>query len=206
MFVYYRIIAINNGKIIGDGMRKKDDEKQNSIKKAVVQLILEEGFHGTSVSKIAKAAGVSPATVYIYYENKEEMLRDIYQEYAEEGFDFLLQQLMPKMTGEQLIDVLIRAYYRYIIENEEIFHFVDQFSTCPSLQGGCHALQGPVLLNGILSDYKAQGIFHNYYNDNLWSILFYPVKAIANRSCGSKADETERLEEMILIIQKALLK
>ena len=52
-------------------MRKKDDEKQNNIKKAVIKLILEEGFQGTSMSKIAKEAGVSPATVYIYYQNKE---------------------------------------------------------------------------------------------------------------------------------------
>ncbi len=187
-------------------MRKKDDEKQNSIKKAVIQLILKEGFHGTSISKIAKAAGVSPATVYIYYENKEEMLKDIYQEYAEEGFDFLLQQLSPNMTGKQLIDVLIREYYKYILENEEIFHFVDQFSTCPSLQGGCHALQGPAVLNDILTHYKVQGVLNDYHNDNLWSIIFYPVKAIANRTCGSKDDENERLNEMILIIQKALLK
>ena len=49
-------------------MRRKDDEKQRCIKNAVVQLILEEGFQGASVSKIAKSAGVSPATVYIYYD------------------------------------------------------------------------------------------------------------------------------------------
>ncbi len=46
-------------------MRKRDDEKEKSIKEAVIKLILEEGFHGTSISKIAKVAGVSPATVYI---------------------------------------------------------------------------------------------------------------------------------------------
>ena len=50
-------------------MRRKDDDKEKSIKEAVVKLILQEGFHGTSISKIAKLAGVSPATVYIYYEN-----------------------------------------------------------------------------------------------------------------------------------------
>lgn len=186
-------------------MRKKDDEKRCSIKRAVVQLILEEGFHGASVSKIAKAAGISPATVYIYYENKEEMLKDIYLEYAEEGFNFLLQQLTEEMTGEQLIDVMIREYYRYILENEEVFHFVEQFSTCPSLQVGCHELHGPALLNNILTEYKVQGVFQNYHNDNLWSILFYPVKAIAGRTCGNRIDEKERLEEMILIIQKAIL-
>lgn len=187
-------------------MRKKDDEKQNSIKRSVVQLILQEGFHGTSISKIAKLAGVSPATVYIYYQNKEEMLRDIYQEYAEGVFDHLLSQLIPGMTGEQLIDVLIRQYYQYILENEEIFHFVDQFSSCPSLHEGCQVLQGPISLNGILKEYKERGILNNFNNENIWAILFYPVKTIAIRPYSTGTASQEMLDEMILIIRKALLK
>lgn len=187
-------------------MRMKDDEKQKSIKKAVVELILEEGFHGASISKIARAAGVSPATVYVYYENKEVMMRSIYMEYAEESFEFLLQQISPNMEGRQLIEALIKGYYNYIIENGEIFHFVEQFRSCPSLQEGCHNLQGPVLLNNILTHYKEEGIFNDFHNDNLWSILFFPVKSIAGRSCCSKIDEKVRLEELILIIQRALLK
>ncbi|MBC7959899.1 MAG: TetR/AcrR family transcriptional regulator, partial [Vallitaleaceae bacterium] len=88
----------------------------------------------------------------------------------------------------------------------DIYHFVEQFSTCPSLQVGCHALAGPALLNTILTEYKNQGILNNYHNDNLWSIMFYPVKSIAGRTCCSEEDENERLNEMIQIIQKALLK
>ena len=49
-------------------MRRRDDEKERRIKDAVIELMLEEGFHGTSISKIARKAEVSPATVYIYYE------------------------------------------------------------------------------------------------------------------------------------------
>ena len=58
-------------------MRRKDDEKEQRIRHAVIELMLQEGFNGTSIAKIARLAGVSPATVYIYYENKEEMLQDI---------------------------------------------------------------------------------------------------------------------------------
>ena len=92
-------------------MRKKDDEKERNIKEAVIKLILEEGFHGASISKIAKLAGVSPATVYIYYENKENMLQNIYNEYSEDIFDYLLSCVDLKMNGQQLIEILIRSYY-----------------------------------------------------------------------------------------------
>ena len=98
-------------------MRKKDDEKVKSIKEAVIKLILQEGFHGTSVSKIAKMAGVSPATVYIYFENKEDMLHDIYLEYSEEIYDYLLDSIKRDMEGRQQIEVLIqKLLYLYIRE------------------------------------------------------------------------------------------
>ncbi|MCB8815239.1 TetR/AcrR family transcriptional regulator [Desulfosporosinus shakirovi] len=187
-------------------MRRKDDEKQRCIKIAVVQLILEEGFQGTSISKIAKAAGVSPATVYIYYENKETMLREIYLEYSEDAIQYLLQCLSPNMVGEEIIAELIRRYYFFIIENKEVFHFIEQFSTCPVLQGSCGSMKGPADLNQLLTDLKKQQILNNFNNDNLYAILFAPVKMIAVKSCESESMAMERLDELIYIIQKALLK
>ena len=89
-------------------MRRKDDEKEQRIRHAVIELMLQEGFNGTSIAKIARLAGVSPATVYIYYENKEEMLQDIYLEYSEEVFDYLLKGIDRNMSSAQMIETLIR--------------------------------------------------------------------------------------------------
>jgi AcrR family transcriptional regulator len=187
-------------------MRRKDDEKQRCIKDAVVQLILEAGFQGASISKIAKVAGVSPATVYIYYENKDAMLRDIYQEYAEDTIQSLLECLSPNMAGEEIVEELIRQYYSFIVENKEIFHFIEQFNSCPALQSSCGVMKGPANLNQLLTDLKQRQIFNDYYNDNLYAVLFSPVKAIAVKACDSENTKEERLDELIYIIQKALIK
>jgi len=187
-------------------MRRKDDEKQRCIKNAVVQLILEEGFQGASVSKIAKSAGVSPATVYIYYENKDAMLRDIYYEYAEDTMQYLLQCLSPNMPGDEVIAVLVRRYYCFIVENKEIFHFIEQYSSCPVLQNSCGLMKGPANLNQLLMDLKNRHILNDYNIDNLYAILFSPVKTIAVKNCASEDIATERLDELIYIIQRALLK
>ena len=61
-------------------MRNRDLEKQQRIKRATVELILREGIAGASVSKIAKRAGVSAATIYVYYNSKEAMLSEVYSE------------------------------------------------------------------------------------------------------------------------------
>ncbi len=63
-------------------MRTRDYDKQQRIKEAMVHLILREGINGASVSKIAREAGVSPATIYIYYESKEDLLSAAFREYS----------------------------------------------------------------------------------------------------------------------------
>ena len=199
MIAYYRNIYR------GDQMRKKDDEKEKSIKEAVIKLILQEGFHGTSISKIAKVAGVSPATVYIYFENKEIMLQDIYIEYSEEIFDYLLNRVNQEMRGQQLIEILVRSYYNYIREHKEIFSFVEQFSNCPSLANGCAEIKGIYNINNLIAEMKNNQVIRNYSNDNLLAIIFYPVKAIAVNNRKSEAERADLLQEMIKIIQDALL-
>jgi AcrR family transcriptional regulator len=185
-------------------MRRKDDVKEKSIKEAVIKLILKEGFHGTSISKIAKEAGVSPATVYIYYENKEVMLRDIYLEYSEEIMDYLLSKLNNNTDGLQIVEILVREYYTYIQENDEIFHFVDQFSNCPALSNQC-SRNGMHNLNKLLNEMKVKRVFKEFRNDNLIAILFSPIKYIAINRCIGQVEQDELVEEMISIIQKTLL-
>ncbi|EUJ29992.1 TetR/AcrR family transcriptional regulator [Listeria grayi] len=59
-------------------MRIKDEAKVTAISQAVFQITKQEGLNNASISKIAKLAGVSPATVYIYYQDKSDMLSKIY--------------------------------------------------------------------------------------------------------------------------------
>ena len=49
-------------------MRMKDENKKAAITKAIIGLINEIGFANISMSKIAKATGLSAATLYVYYE------------------------------------------------------------------------------------------------------------------------------------------
>ncbi len=186
-------------------MRRKDDEKERCIKEAVIELILQEGFHGASISKIAKMAGVSPATVYIYFENKENMLQDIYSEYSEEIYDYLLEKVNRSMGGHQLIEMLVRNYYNYILEHREVFSFVEQFSNCPSLASGCSGKKSICNIYSLIAEMKRNRVIKNYNNDNLLAIIFYPVKAIATDNHKSEEERVDLLQEMIKIIQDAVL-
>jgi len=186
-------------------MRRRDDEKEQRIKQAVIELILREGFDGTSISKIARIAEVSPATVYIYFDNKEDMLRNIYREYSEEVYGYILQGLSPEMDGADVIAALMRSYYDYMSEHQEIFSFVEQCAHCPTLSGCCTEKKGICRLFSLIQQMKAEGIVRNYSDENLAALLFYPVKAIALDQRTCEEDRQARLEELIRIVQRALL-
>ena len=186
-------------------MRRKDDEKQQRIKEAVMRLILEEGFAGTSISKIAREAGVSPATVYIYYENKEQMLREIYAEYSEDVFSYLVARARPDMSTENLIATLVRSYYHYIKENEEIYSFVEQFSHCPALTCKCSGRRDICSIFSMIDLLKSRGDIRNYSDESLAAMIFYPVKAVAMDERISGEIQELRLQEIIELVMHALL-
>lgn len=60
--------------------RVKSNEKRNALLNATLSLVINKGFHDAPMSKIAKLAEVSPATIYIYFENKQDLINQLYLE------------------------------------------------------------------------------------------------------------------------------
>lgn len=56
-------------------MRQSDLDMAEHIFATVEQLMAKEGLHNLSMHKIAKAANISAGTIYIYFANKEQLLR-----------------------------------------------------------------------------------------------------------------------------------
>ena len=180
-------------------MRARDPEKQQRIKEATVRLILREGIEGASVAKIAKEADVSPATIYIYYANKDEMLSEVFREYAHRSYRSLLDGVRPDMGGAELIDTLIRGYFAYSTENEEAFSFVEQCSRCPSLAEQATETECCHEVFELLHDYQSRGAIRMCSDTNLAAVLFAPVRFLAMQSdCGDKLDELIAMLQTLL--------
>lgn len=112
-------------------MRIKDESKQQAIISATINLVNEIGFAASSVAKIAKRAGVSPATLYIYYENKEDLLVSTYIQIKTCMANSIMTQFDP---SRPIRDELMQAgenLYHYISENPSLFFFTEQFANSP---------------------------------------------------------------------------
>lgn len=54
--------------------RRRKDARPEEIIAAALELFAEQGFATTSLKDVGKKAGVSKATVYLYFKNKEDLL------------------------------------------------------------------------------------------------------------------------------------
>ena len=58
----------------------KERPKYRQIIEAAVEVIADNGFHASQVSKIAKKANVADGTIYLYFKNKEDILISVFRE------------------------------------------------------------------------------------------------------------------------------
>ncbi len=81
--------------------RMAGDERRQQILQVAMSLFSKHGFAGTTTKKIAEAAGVSEATVFKHFSNKEELYSDIIDHKAcshglEEPFKEISEELAAK--------------------------------------------------------------------------------------------------------------
>ncbi len=184
-------------------MRIKDEDKQRRIKEAMVSLILREGIDGTSVSKIAREAGVSAATIYVYYESKEEMLAEVFREYARRPYQYLMHVVRPDMNGRELIEALVRGCYDFSTEHEDVFSFVEQCSRCPTLSAQVCDQECSCDIMDLIHAYQSRGELRRCSDWNMGAVLFAPVRFLAmNRSSES---DPRQLDELVQMLQMLLL-
>ncbi len=58
-------------------MRTRDESKIQLIHEKAIEMIVKEGIDGFGVNKLAKAAGISPATLYIYFKDRDDLIEKI---------------------------------------------------------------------------------------------------------------------------------
>jgi TetR/AcrR family transcriptional repressor of multidrug resistance operon len=112
-------------------MRVKDEKKENAIFDAAISLITANGLADTSMSKIARAADVSPATIYVYFENKEDMLNKTYTHVKREIAAALVKGLKPELSVEDAFKVIWNNFYKHAVKHSARFSFTEQFANSP---------------------------------------------------------------------------
>ena len=98
------------------------DKIKESIKRAAQELFRKFGYHKTSVNEIAKKAKIAKATIYKYFDSKEDVLHALLMDYIRVSVDELIHSNMTEMDEEAQLNNLIMKTCRlsYTVCNEFI--------------------------------------------------------------------------------------
>ncbi|TCK86732.1 TetR family transcriptional regulator [Natranaerovirga hydrolytica] len=67
-----------------NGFEKRREIKKNQIIDALKELIMVRNFKDIGVREIADRAGVSPASIYNFFGNKDELAKEVFYKYMED--------------------------------------------------------------------------------------------------------------------------
>ena len=155
--------------------------RKEAIAAAAMQLFANYGFESTSISQIAKAAGVSKGLLYNYFKSKDSLVKEIVLEgfhQIMESLDFKFDRELDRGTFIKLIDKnfehlknnadLWKLYTAVLTQprvmelvKDELFAVVDPFIESVSLYFAKKGVKNPqaydyfigALLDGIGLDY-----------------------------------------------------
>lgn len=96
------------------------------VKARAIELLVKDGFEGFSVNKLAKACGISVATLYIYYKDKDDLIIKIATEEVQRMTEATLKDFDPESSFEEGLRVQWKNRYRYMIKHPEIGLFLEQ--------------------------------------------------------------------------------
>ncbi len=106
-------------------MARRKKEPQNVHRKAIStvaeQLFMKKGIEHTSMNDIAKEAGYSKATLYVYFKNKEELLGVLVLESMQKLYDYIQMALEQSECTKERYRKICQALVKY--QEEYPFYF-----------------------------------------------------------------------------------
>ncbi len=177
---------------------QKSIDKRNSLVKATIELVNNNGFHATPMSKIAKMANVSPATIYLYFENKQDLVNKTYIEVKAEYTKYAFANYNEEMSVEEGFEIIWKRIADFKLKECENAMFLAQCDNTPmidehSRQEGIKHLQ-PLL--DLWERGKKEGIIKPLSDYLLYAYSINPLSflMIAQKRGAFKLDKTHMEE------------
>lgn len=116
-------------------MRIKDPNKIPIIFKASLKLIGSDGIAGLTMARIAREAGMATGTLYIYFQNKEELMNELYHKLEKEAIERFLRGYSKDQPFMKSLRIIWINYLMHRIEHHEESMFLEQYYRSPYISG-----------------------------------------------------------------------
>jgi AcrR family transcriptional regulator len=112
-------------------MHSPNTDKRTAILRAAMELIAENGFHGSPTAAIASAAGVGTGTIYRYFSDKEVLINEVFHDIEIRLNEALAQGYPARQSVRQRLDHYYIGLIEFFIANPMEFKFLGQYYDSP---------------------------------------------------------------------------
>jgi len=91
----------------------KNNDKYHRILEAAIKIFAEQGFFQSTISQIAKEAGVADGTIYLYFKNKDDILVNFFSFKTKQIFDRFREDVK---GAENALEKLRKLVFRHLDE------------------------------------------------------------------------------------------
>lgn len=189
-------------------MRVLNEAKKETVRDTALQMIVEEGLKGLSMQKLAKAADVSPATIYIYYKDREDLLNQVYLYVYNSANLAALEGFSAAMPFAEGMKILWINRFNYFTANPYHSLFLEQFINSPliaaatQLEDNSYRIQMKAFYSNAVKNGEVKKLDLEVY----WSVAFAPlyqlIKFHLQKSKGITKNKLLQCLEMVLTALK----
>lgn len=116
-----------------DRREREKEQRRAQILDAARRVLFAEGLAGASMNKIASSAELSVGTLYVYFQNKEELFAAL----QEEGLNLLYAMMRRAAAGqappEEKLRRMANAYLRFSRRHRKYFDIYNFFLSSPDV-------------------------------------------------------------------------
>jgi len=97
--------------------RRRKEARPEEILVSALELFTEKGFSATRMQDVAKKAGISKGTLYLYFKSKEDIFRSVVQEMISPRLDEFEEMVkIYKGSSEELLRKMIKGWWQSVGE------------------------------------------------------------------------------------------
>jgi AcrR family transcriptional regulator len=106
--------------------RKPPEVRRQEILDAAARLFIRQGVGSTSMAQVAHAAGVAKGTSYLYFESKDQLLRELRDSYLRDWYERATALLTDPPIGEEWpqLERFVQSMYEFHSDKVELHHLL----------------------------------------------------------------------------------
>jgi TetR/AcrR family transcriptional regulator, fatty acid metabolism regulator protein len=104
--------------------KRKNSEKYHKIIEAATKVFARKGFYKAKISEIASEAQVADGTIYIYFENKDDILICLFEEQMKAVLDNMVIQISEEDDPVKKLEKFALAHLQLVEQNKNMAEII----------------------------------------------------------------------------------